>query len=51
MIDREIKRNSLNGIYNPQIAESIYSFSQKSKNKITKVDLFKETIKEHILLK
>ena len=50
-VDREIKRNSLNGFYDPQIAESMYSFSQKSKNKFTKVDLFKETIKEHILLK
>ena len=50
-VDREIKRNSLNGIYDPQITESMYSLRQKSKNKFTKVDLFKETIKEHILLK
>ena len=49
--DREIKRNSLNGIYDPQMAESMYSLRQKSKNKFTKVDLFKQTIKEHILLK
>ena len=29
----------------------MYSLRKKSKNKFTKVDLFKETIKEHILLK